>query len=232
MRILVVEDDYALSEALQYSLTRAGHAVDHASNGALADQILRHEAFDLIVLDLNLPKLDGFEVLRRLRAHQCSAPVLILSARDQDQERVTGLDLGADDYLVKPFSVNELLARVRALLRRGQHGNASRKTSHAGLAFDSVSRTATVNDVALDLSAREVSFLEAFLAHFGHVVTKERLLSHVYGYGGEVGLNTIEVYIHRLRKKLAGSGVVLRTAHGRGYLLDLEKAGESSLSDE
>lgn len=224
MRILVVEDDPALSEALQYSLQQAGHAVDHAANGVLADQILRHESFDLIVLDLNLPKLDGFEVLRRLRTYQSPSPVLILSARDQDQERVRGLDLGADDYLVKPFSINELLARVRALLRRGHYGSASRKQTHAALSFDSVSRTATIGDVPLDLSAREVSLLEAFLGHFGQIVSKERLLSQVYGYEGEVGLNTVEVYIHRLRKKLVGSGVVLRTAHGRGYLLDLERS--------
>jgi two-component system, OmpR family, response regulator len=150
--------------------------------------------------------------------------VLILSARDQDRERVTGLDLGADDYLVKPFSINELLARVRVLLRRGPRGTASRKQTHAGLSFDSVSRTAAIGDVPLDLSAREVSLLEAFLGHFGQIVSKERLLSQVYGYEGEVGLNTIEVYIHRLRKKLVGTGVVLRTAHGRGYLLDLERS--------
>jgi two-component system, OmpR family, response regulator len=228
MRILVVEDDPALSEALQYSLKQAGHAVDPVANGVMADQILRHEQFDLIVLDLNLPQLDGFEVLRRMRAQQCTSPVLILSARDQDRERVTGLDLGADDYLVKPFSINELLARVRALLRRGPRGTASRKQTHAGLSFDSVSRTAAIGDVPLDLSAREVSLLEAFLGHFGQIMSKERLLSQVYGYEGEVGLNTIEVYIHRLRKKLVGTGVVLRTAHGRGYLLDLERSETAS----
>jgi two-component system OmpR family response regulator len=206
--------------------------VDHAANGALADQILRQESFDLIVLDLNLPKLDGFEVLRRLRAHQSPSPVLILSARDQDQERVRGLDLGADDYLVKPFSINELLARVRALLRRSQHGPGLRELRHAALSFDGVSRTASVGDVPLDLSPREVSLLEALLTHFGHVISKERLLSQVYGYEGEVGLNTIEVYIHRLRKKLAGSGVVLRTAHGRGYLLDLERSDKPAVPSE
>jgi two-component system, OmpR family, response regulator len=205
--------------------------VDPVSNGVMADQILRHEQFDLVVLDLNLPLLDGFEVLRRMRAQQCTSPVLILSARDQDRERVRGLDLGADDYLVKPFSINELLARVRALLRRGQHGTASRKQTHAALSFDSVSRTATIGEVPLDLSAREVSLLEAFLGHFGQIVSKERLLSQVYGYEGEVGLNTIEVYIHRLRKKLVGSGVMLRTAHGRGYLLDLERS-EKALPHE
>ena len=232
MRILVVEDDPALSEALLHALKQAGHAVDHVANGATADQIVRNEAFDLIILDLTLPKLDGFEVLRRLRAHNCPSPVLILSARDQDQERVTGLDLGADDYLVKPFSINELLARVRALLRRGHHGTRPQTIAHAGLSFDCMSRTASVHGVPLNLSAREVSTLEALLAQFGQVVSKERLLSQVYGFDGEVGLNTIEVYIHRLRKKLAGSGIILRTAHGRGYLVDLERHDKVELTDE
>jgi len=221
MRLLVVEDDFALSEVLTYSLRQVGHAVDRADDGAAADQLLRSQHFDLIVLDLSLPRMDGLEVLRRLRTHQCTTPVLILSARDADDERVQGLDAGADDYLVKPFSINELVARVRALLRRSG-GARSQQVRHARLAFDTVSRTVTIDDDVVDLSSREVSLLEAVFVHFGQVVSKERLLEQVYGYEGDVGLNTIEVYIHRLRKKIAGSGVALRTIHGRGYRLEVE----------
>jgi DNA-binding response OmpR family regulator len=223
MRLLVVEDDCALAEVLTYSLRQLGYAVDRADDGAAADTILRHEHFDLIVLDLGLPKLDGLEVLRRLRAQDSPTPVLILSARDADEQRVQGLDSGADDYLVKPFSINELVARVRALLRRSTNASSPRM-HHARLAFDTVTRTVTVDDAAIDLSAREVSLLEALVVHFGQIVSKERLLEQVYGYEGDVGLNTIEVYIHRLRKKIVGSGVSLRTIHGRGYVLETDEA--------
>jgi two-component system OmpR family response regulator len=223
MRLLVVEDDFALSEVLVFSLRQVGHAVDRIDDGIAADTLLRHERFDLIVLDLSLPKMDGLDVLRRFRAQGSATPVLILSARDADEERVQGLDSGADDYLVKPFSINELEARVRALLRRTRNVNSSRM-HHAQLAFDTVSRTVTIDDVAIDLSAREVSLLEALFVHFGQIVSKERLLEQVYGYEGDVGLNTIEVYIHRLRKKIVGSGVSLRTIHGRGYVLETEDA--------
>jgi DNA-binding response OmpR family regulator len=223
MRLLVVEDDFALSEVLVFSLRQVGYAVDRIDDGMAADTLLRHERFDLIVLDLSLPKLDGLDVLRRFRAQGSMTPVLILSARDADDERVQGLDSGADDYLVKPFSINELEARVRALLRRSTHANSARMR-HARLAFDTVSRTVTIDDVAIDLSAREVSLLEALFVHFGQIVSKERLLEQVYGYEGDVGLNTIEVYIHRLRKKIAGSGVSLRTIHGRGYVLETDDA--------
>jgi two-component system, OmpR family, response regulator len=223
MRLLVVEDDFALSEVLVFSLRQVGYAVDRTDDGIAADTLLRHERFDLVVLDLSLPKMDGLDVLRRLRAAGSTTPVLILSARDADEERVQGLDSGADDYLVKPFSINELEARVRALLRRSSNANASRMR-HARLAFDTVSRTVTIDEIAIDLSAREVSLLEALFVHFGHIVSKERLLEQVYGYEGDVGLNTIEVYIHRLRKKIVGSGVSLRTIHGRGYVLEMEDA--------
>ncbi|HEY3178224.1 MAG TPA: response regulator transcription factor [Casimicrobiaceae bacterium] len=223
MRLLVIEDDFALSEVLVYSLRQVGYAVDCIDDGLAADALLRHERFDLIVLDLGLPKLDGLDLLRRLRADGSATPVLILSARDADEERVQGLDSGADDYLVKPFSINELEARVRALLRRSHNAHSARMR-HARLSFDTVSRTVTTDDVAIDLSAREVSLLEALFVHFGHIVSKERLLEQVYGYEGDVGLNTIEVYVHRLRKKIAGSGVSLRTIHGRGYVLEMDDA--------
>jgi two-component system OmpR family response regulator len=218
MRLLVVEDNAALAEALEFSLRREGHAVDRAVNGGTADEALQTANFDLVVLDLNLPVLDGLEVLRRMRHRGSLTPVLIMSARDAGDERVKGLDLGADDYLVKPFSISELGARVRALLRRSGSVRSS-SIYHGKLAFDTASRTAKVNDEALDLSVREVSLLEALLLNFGKVLGKEQLLSQMYGFDCDVGLSTIEVYIHRLRKKIVGSGIVLKTAHGRGYLL-------------
>ena len=223
MRLLVVEDDFALSEVLVHSLRQIGYAVDSIGDGMAADALLRHQRFDLIVLDLGLPGLDGLDVLRRFRAKGSTTPVLILSGRDADDERVHGLDSGADDYLVNPISLNELEARVRALLRRS-HNTDSPWLRRARLSFDTVSRTVTIDDVSVELSAREVSLLEALFVHFGQIVSKERLLEHVYGNGGDVGLNTIEVYIHRLRKKVAGSGVSLRTVHGRGYVLETEDA--------
>jgi len=223
MRLLVVEDDFALSEVLVHSLQQVGYAVDSIDDGTVADALLRDERFDLIVLDLGLPGLDGLDVLRRLRARSSTTPVLILSGRDADDERVQGLDSGADDYLVKLFSLNELEARFRTLLRRS--GNAdSPWLRRARLSFDTVSHTVTIDDVSVDLSAREVSLLEALFVHFGQIVSKERLLEQVYGCEGDVGLNTIEVYIHRLRKKVAGSSVSLRTVHGRGYVLETEDA--------
>ncbi len=219
MRILITEDDAALAEALQFSLKQSGYAVDWVSNGAAADEALKGDVFGLLILDLGLPKLDGFEVLRRLRRRNSGLPVLILSGREDPEEKVLGLDLGADDYLVKPFSLNELRARVRALLRRGQ-GNAVALVSYGGLSFDTVGRVASIDGRALTLSVQETGVLETLLARFGRVVSKEQLVEQLYSYDKEVSHNAIEVYVHRLRKKLAGVGVTVRTLYGRGYLLD------------
>lgn len=219
MRILITEDDASLAEALQFSLKQSGYAVDWVSNGAAADDALKEDVFGLLILDLGLPKLDGFEVLRRLRLHNTALPVLILSGREQSEEKVTGLDLGADDYLVKPFSLNELQARVRALLRRGQ-GSAAPHITYGELSFDTVQRIATASGKALALSAQETGVLEVLLTRFGRVVSKEQLVEQLYSSGHEVSLNAIEVYVHRLRKKLEGTGISVRTQYGRGYLLD------------
>lgn len=220
MRILITEDDAVLAEALQFSLSQSGYAVDWVSNGAAADEALKDDVFGLVILDLGLPKLDGFEVLRRLRRRNTSLPVLILSGREQAEEKVLGLDLGADDYLVKPFSLNELQARVRALLRRGQQGASAPVLLYGSLGFDTVSRTASINGRALPLSTHETGLLEALLSRFGRVVSKEKLVEQLYSYDREVSQNAIEVYVHRLRKKLAGAGVTVRTQYGQGYLLD------------
>lgn len=219
MRILITEDDAALAEALQFSLKQSGYVVDWVNNGAAADEALKGNVFGLLILDLGLPKLDGFEVLRRLRHRNSGLPVLILSGLEKPETKVLGLDLGADDYLVKPFSLNELQARVRALLRRGQ-GSATALVTYGGLSFDTVGRVASIDGRALTLSVQETGVLETLLARFGRVVSKEQLVDQLYSYDKEVSHNAIEVYVHRLRKKLAGVGVTVRTLYGRGYLLD------------
>jgi two-component system, OmpR family, response regulator len=219
LRILIAEDDAALSEALHFSLTQAGYAVDRVGNGVEADEALHAEGFALLILDLGLPRLDGLEVLRRLRKRNATLPVLILSGREQPEEKVIGLDLGADDYLVKPFSLNELQARVRALLRRG--ASVAAPMLHYGeLNFDTAGRVASVGGRPLNLSLHEASVLEILLRRFGRVVSKEQLVEQIYSYDKEVSHNAIEVYIHRLRRKLADSGVEVRTHYGRGYVID------------
>ena len=220
MRILITEDDAALAEALRFSLGQSGYAVDWVSNGAAADEALKGDVFGLLILDLGLPKLDGFEVLRRLRRRNAALPVLILSGREKPEEKVMGLDLGADDYLVKPFSLNELQARVRALLRRGQQGGTTPTILYGGLEFDSVGRAVSIHGKTLPLSSHETGVLEALIRRFGRVVSKEQLVEQIYSYDKEVSHNAIEVYVHRLRKKIAGSGVTVRTLYAQGYLLD------------
>ena len=219
MRILISEDDGALAEALQFSLSQAGYAVDWVANGAAADEALKDDVFGLLILDLGLPKLDGFEVLRRLRARNPVMPVLILSGREKPEEKVMGLDLGADDYLVKPFSLGELQARVRALLRRGQ-GGVTPVITYGELNFDTIGRTVSIHGKTLQLSVHEIGVIEILLHRFGRVVSKEQLVEQLYSYDKEVSHNAIEVYVHRLRKKIAGAGVTVRTLYGRGYLLD------------
>ena len=218
MRILIAEDDDALAEALTFALSQGGYAVDRMANGAAADDALKSDVFDVLILDLGLPKLDGFEVLRRLRRRNTSMPVLILSGREAAEEKVTGLDLGADDYLAKPFSVNELLARVRALLRRG--GGTAPVVTYGSLSFDTVGRTAAVEGRAVSLSVHETGVLEVLLHRFGRIVSKEQLVERLYSYDKDVSQNAIEVYVHRVRKKLGGAGVTVRTLYGRGYVLD------------
>jgi two-component system OmpR family response regulator len=224
VRILITEDDASLAEALQVALTRDGYAVDWLSNGAHADQALKHSVFDLVILDLQLPELDGYEVLRRLRQRNSPLPVLILSGREKPEEKVLGLDLGADDYLVKPFSLNELQARVRALLRRRQGGDAPVIT-YGKLSFDTVERRASIAGTPLELSPHEIGVLEILLNRFGRIVSKDQLVDRLYNYDKSASHNAIEVYIHRLRKKIEGSGIELRTLYGQGYLIEEQKQG-------
>ena len=219
MRILIVEDDAVLADGLTRSLRGAEYAVDCVNRGDEADHILVSQSYDLVILDLGLPKLDGYEVLKRLRRRGSKVPVLLLTARDALDDRVRGLDLGADDYLIKPFDLPELEARVRALVRRGQSGGSS-MLEHGPLALDVSGRRATIKGRPLELSARELGVLEVLMMRSGRVVNKERLSGQLYGWDEEVGPNAIEVYIHRLRRKLEPAGVTIRTIRGLGYLLD------------
>ena len=219
MRILVAEDDAVLAEAVQHSLRQSGFAVDVVRNGAEADSALEADDFDLLILDIGLPKKSGLDVLRRLRTRNSRIPVLLLTALDAVSDRVRGLDAGADDYLAKPFDLAELEARVRALTRRGMAGSPT-LLRHGALSYDQIGRIASLHGEPLDLSAREVGLLEVFLQRAGRLVSKDQLVSHLCEWGQEVSPNAIEVYVHRLRKKLEPGGVRIATVRGLGYSLE------------
>ena len=221
MRILIAEDDAIIADGLSRSLRQGGYAVDWAPNGLDADTALVTTAYDLLILDLGLPKLSGLEVLKRLRSRSASTPVLILTALDGTGDRVKGLDLGADDYMVKPFELAELEARVRALTRRSA---GTTPTIQCGsLSYDQVGRVAFLQGVPLDLSAREIGLLEILLTRMGRLVSKDQLVDHLCGWGEEVSHNAIEVYVHRLRKKLEPGGVKIATVRGLGYCLERQQ---------
>jgi two-component system, OmpR family, response regulator len=219
MRILIAEDDQVLADGLLRALRTAGYAVDRVASGSEADAALADHAFDLVILDLGLPKLHGFEVLRKMRARGSATPVLILTAADSVEQRVKGLDLGADDYMAKPFSLQELEARVRALTRRGL-GTASHLLKHGPLTFDATGRVAYLNDQMVELSARELSLLEVLLQRAGRLVSKDQLVERLCEWGEEVSNNAIEVYVHRLRKKIEQGPVRIATVRGLGYCLE------------
>lgn len=216
MRILLAEDDVALGQALADGLRHLGHAVDWIGDGQLAARALADTRYAAAILDWNLPRLSGVEVLRQLRQRGERLPVLLLTARDALDDRVQGLDSGADDYVVKPVHLDELAARVRALLRRAE-GNPAPLQKAGALTLDPGARSAQLDGMPLDLSAREYALLEALAARPGRALSREQLQEAVYGWGEEVASNAIEVHIHHLRRKL-GPGWI-RTLRGVGYAL-------------
>ena len=218
MRILLVEDDKLLADAISRALVQSTYAVDRVATGEEADGALTHQVYDLVILDIGLPGLSGLEVLQRLRGRRNRVPVLMLTAMDALSDRVRGLDAGADDYLTKPFDLPELEARVRALLRRG--AEAAPSLVHGRLRLDPTARRVYHDGQPVDLSAREFAVLELLLMREGRVVSKEHMVNHLYGWGDEVGPNAIEVYVHRIRKKLEPLGCDIRTVRGMGYLME------------
>lgn len=218
MRILLVEDDALLADAVARGLTQAAHAVDLAVTGEEADRALSTATYDLVLLDVSLPQLDGFEVLKRLRARHSTVPVLVMTVRDAVEDRITGLDLGADDYITKPFHLSELEARVRALIRRA-HAGATSEIVHGRLRLDTAGRRLYCDGEAMDLPVRELAVLELLLLKAGKVVTKQQIVDSLYGWE-DVSSNAVEVFVYRLRRKLEPSGVDIRTIRGMGYLIE------------
>nr|WP_294865786.1 response regulator transcription factor [uncultured Pseudogulbenkiania sp.] len=220
MKLFLAEDDAVLADALLTRLTQLGFDTAHAADGLDAQQRLLAEDFDAVVLDIGLPGQDGLAVLRNVRVHKPALPILLLTALDSMEDRVAGLDAGADDYLVKPFDFPELEARLRALLRRQRVADSPRDEPRFGrLRLDRIGQRAWADNVALELSARELQLLDILMSHAERVVTKEQIAAELSGTGEEVGANAVEVYVHRLRKKLDGSGVSVRAVRGLGYLL-------------
>ncbi len=217
MRILLVEDDPMIGEAVCVALKDAAYAVDWVRDGATASGVLDQSEHQAVLLDLGLPKRDGLEVLRRLRKAGNGIPVIVITARDGVEDRIIGLDLGADDYLVKPFDVNELLARLRAVVRR-QGGQADSVLAAGKVSLDPATRKATCGDVTAVLSAREFSLLHALLLHSGRILTRTELEEHIYGWNEEVESNAVDFLIHSVRRKLGSE--VIKNVRGAGWLVE------------
>ncbi len=216
--VVVAEDDPAVASLLRLYLGRDGFGVETYADGSVALQAIQSHHPVAVVLDIGLQGLDGIEVCRQIRTFS-DCYILILTARGDEVDRLIGLSVGADDYLTKPFSLPELEARVRALLRRGQCG-ANPLVTYGALSFDSVERHFMLNDERLELTARELGVLEALMSRAGRVVSKEKLIEHLYSHNEEASSNAIEVYVHRVRKKIEAAGVTIRTVRGLGYLMD------------
>jgi len=219
MRILLVEDDAVLGDGLSLSLNDWGFDVTLAVTGNYASSALSTQPYDLVILDLGLPDMDGRELLRQLRARKSAIPVLILTARDGLNDRVSGLELGADDYMTKPFELRELEARVRALLRRS-HGGFNHDIRFGRLVLDPLTQQLTVDDKPMLLPPREYGVMEALLLQAGRVVSKDSIAQRLASHSDDLADNAIEVYVHRLRKRLESLSIPIRTVRGLGYLLE------------
>ena len=219
MRILLVEDDVILGNATSIYLRNNGYAVDWVQDGKQADSILHNEVYDVVVLDLGLPQMDGLNVLKRLRARKQDTSVIILTARDDLEDRIAGLDLGADDYLIKPVKLPELAARLRVQIRR-KHAVSTAVIEYPPITLHTKEHLVTYQGQPFALSPREFSLLETLLIRVGKVVSKESLIGNISDWDDSLGSNAIEVYMHRLRKKLLQVNIEIRTVRGLGYMLD------------
>ncbi|MDO9161638.1 MAG: response regulator [Methylococcaceae bacterium] len=219
MRLLLVEDDEILGDGLVEGLKMEGYAVDWLTNGKLADEALKINAYELVVLDLNLPDMDGLEILRALRSRKDETPVLVLTARDTVPDRIVGLDSGADDFVIKPFDLSEVCARLRALARRNE-GRSAPTLEYKGIILDPASHQVTWNDEKVELSQKEFEILSFLMSNIGKVISRARLEESLYSWDSDVESNTVEVHIHHLRKKL--DPAIIRTVRGVGYIIDSE----------
>jgi len=216
MRLLLVEDDGMVGQAVREGLRQDGFSIDWVLDGASAETALRTEPYDCLLLDLGLPKKSGLDVLRTLRARRNAIPVVVITARDAVPDRIAGLDAGADDYVVKPFDLEEVAARVRAVVRRRQ-GRGEPEIEHRGLVLKPATRQAEFRGAPLQLSRREFAVLEALAARPGSILSRQQIEQHVYGWGEEVESNAVEVFVHSIRKKLGADFIV--TVRGAGYMV-------------
>ncbi|KTD19494.1 response regulator [Legionella israelensis] len=217
MRLLLVEDDELLGDAVKTGLTQFGYVVDWLKDGEAARAALKTETFELIILDLGLPKLSGLNLLQHIRQEGNSTPVIILTARESVEDRVKGLDSGADDYLIKPFDLNELSARIRALVRRSQ-GRADALIHYRNITLDPAAHSVMVDNELVNVPRREFALLQKLLENSGQVLSREQLMQSIYGWDEDVDSNALEVHIHNLRKKLNAN--FIRTIRGVGYMIE------------
>ncbi|WP_432696044.1 response regulator transcription factor [Marinobacterium sp. YM272] len=221
MRLLLIEDNTELASAISEYFSHIGHPLDWCESAEAAERLLAHQGFDMLILDINLPGKSGFQLLKQLRNQGKEIPVLVLTARAEVDDRVSALDLGADDYMVKPFDFRELAARCRALLRR-ERGNASNLMVCGNLIYDAASASVTLNDERIDLRAREIQMLELLLNNLDHILTKEQIADRLYRFEEAYTPNAIEQVLTRLRKKLTDSSLKIKTIRGLGYLAHVD----------
>jgi two-component system OmpR family response regulator/two-component system response regulator QseB len=217
MRLLLVEDDEILGDGIKAGLTMEGYAVDWVMDGNLANEALKTNSYELVVLDLNLPGMEGMDVLKELRKRKDETPVLVLTAKDTVDDRIHGLDSGADDFVAKPFELSEVCARLRALARR-QSGRSVPQIEHQGVLLDPASHVVTVKNKRIDLSQKEFGILNFLMSNIGRVISRARIEEALYSWGSEIESNSVEVHIHHLRKKLGAK--FIRTVRGVGYIID------------